>query len=350
MTSSGHGFQSVREVARRLGMQEQDVLVLIMDGALEGSFIDDLRVVEEKSVDAYLSRQQRGEHEDLAGKQITRSEFAKKIASNVAYAGISGWMFFVCDKLILGDASKSDVAELFPSWHESWLVPGSHHPKQGLHPDVEQAANNLLPLFPKLHDARRLALDELPNPNFSDDLLLIGGPVSSALSMHVHGHRFHGTKISERPVRNTQLRWQFHYPSAKAADPKFLRYMNETLRPTMVKGIVDTKASGELAMPFYSRIDHDQRITSDYLLITVVRNRFAKISSGSTIIDIADLHGQGDKAFASIMDSSSARRELASALKGKKYFQALYEVRVKHDDSTRRTFPGAARLLDVAPV
>jgi hypothetical protein len=73
-------------------------------------------------------------------------------------------------------------------------------------------------------------------------------------------------------------------------------------------------------------------------------------SLGGTIIDIGDLHGQGDKLFAQILRDNATRRELKRRIGRGRYFQALYEVDVRHDDASMLTEPTGARLVGFKPL
>lgn len=67
------------------------------------------------------------------------------------------------------------------------------------------------------------------------------------------------------------------------------------------------------------------------------------------ILDIADLHGLGDQAFALIGEQEGLRKELYDATfkRGMRSFQVLYEVPVMNDLSAQVTKPGVPRLIDV---
>jgi len=240
-----------------------------------------------------------------------------------------------------------ELDELFPMWPEIQVVPGTHHPVDGYHSDVRIALERLTPLVPRFDPIVVARADELPRADLARDLVLIGGPVTNAISLRLHGYEYSNEKISNRPTRKTTLRWCFHYPRKRRNDPSNSRYVAGKLRATMPKALVDRQATGDLALPRYCRVDPETgRIQSDYLLLTVMPNSVLGRSTGFTIIDVADLHGQGDKVFADVLGDDSSRKELAEAVSGKRYFQALYEVPVTHDDANRTTSPGTPTLLD----
>lgn len=262
--------------------------------------------------------------------------------------GMSGWIFVCYDKLQPYLSQRLvEIEDLFPWWPDVQVVPGSHHPVYGYHSDVRIALEQLTPLLRVTKPLLVRELNELPSSDLARDLLLIGGPVANAISLKVHGYQYSGKKISVDRVEDTGLRWSFHYPYKTDDDPSYSRYVDGRLEPKMPKALVDHHASAPLAQPRYCPIDsHTGRIRGDYLLVTVVPNKLTSYSTGSTIIDVADLQGQGDKVFPILLDDSH-RGELAGAVKGKSYYQALYEVAVKHDDEFCVTFPGPPRLIDV---
>jgi hypothetical protein len=277
-----------------------------------------------------------------------------KIAGVAAVGSVSGTaakraVFFLWDKLEARVADV-DVADLFPEWRDAQVVPGRHHPVDGFHPDIVDALRELAPLIPRADLPIVLGSDaDLPSANPRGNLVLIGGPISNVLSSRLHGHHFDGRKISVNPVTSTSLRWHFHYPFPRDDDPPFSRYVGGSLREkTMAKALVDSHSSGALGMPRFSKVDNDTgRIESDLLLITVLPNTLGSRATGATIIDVADLQGQGDKAFAVVLQDHLLRRELYNATKGKRYFQALYHVPVLHDDASRTTRPGMPQLADI---
>jgi hypothetical protein len=262
--------------------------------------------------------------------------------------GISGWVFFLYEKLGGLRSEAIEIEDLFPNWSDFQVVPGTHHPVYGYHPEIQTALESLAPLMRRLDPVVMAGADALPPADLARELMLIGGPVSNAISSRLHGYRYAGRKISVRPYKHTGLRWCFYYPYQRDDDPKSIRYIFGKLQPTMPKGIIDLNASRLLAPPRFSRFDEATGlIRSDYLLLTVVPNSLCRYSTGSTIIDVADLQGQGQQVFADILRFSDRRKELANALRGKRYFQALYEVPVSHDDQKRTTTPSEAKLIDV---
>ena len=282
----------------------------------------------------------------------TRRGFVRKclnVAGPALVVGFHGYVFHLWEKYEHLKHSRVPLQDLFPMWETVQVVPGTHHPVFGYHHDVQMALENLVPLVPRSHPVVTARLKDLRPANKAGNLVLIGGPITNDISLRIHGYEFDkNMKISIKPVGNTGLRWLFYYPFKRPDDPSFSRYDEGMLRETMPKAIMDQRASGMLAAPRFSGVDYSTgMITSDFLLVTVIPNTLLRSSTGSSIIDIADLHGQGDKVFAELLRDNDRRRELHESVGRQRYFQALYEVPVTHDESTRETTPGSPRLLDV---
>jgi len=282
-------------------------------------------------------------------------------AGKALISGIDGWVFVLWDKL--RETSKDpvetskiksivEISDLFPTWSEFQIVPGTHHPIEGYAPDVRTALERLEPLVPKSDPVVFVAAADLRLAITNRDMVLIGGPITNLLSRQVHGYRFHKrkNKIDVRPFKKTGLRWCFEYPYPSSHDQTIIRYAGGVLKvTTLPKGIVDLNVkTAALAEPRFSRVDPENGLLeSDYLLLTVVPNTMGNQSTGCTIIDVADLHGQGDKIFADLLDNPEYRKELANAVEGSRFFQALYEVPVRHDTNRQETTPLNPKLLDV---
>ncbi len=269
------------------------------------------------------------------------------IGTTFLITAFSGGAFFMLDFLDKLKSEAVEVEDLFPYWSEVQVVPGQQHPVFGFHPDTKNALESLAPLARRSEPLVTGGLDSSPRPDPSRELVLIGTPITNPISTRLHGYRFEGPKISVQPNRDTGLRWCFYYPIQRYNDPLSIRYVYGEPQPTMPKAIRDRKASKPLTQNLFSRHDDAGFIRSDYLLLTVVPNSLLGQSTGSTIIDVSDLQGQGTKTFAKILRSSDKRKELAKAVKGKRYFQALYEVPVSHDFNEYTTTPGEPKLNDV---
>ena len=254
---------------------------------------------------------------------------------------------FAYDALVKKEVTV-DLLDLFPSFDKTQLVPGSHHPAEGFHPDVLAALNGLAPILNGLQPTKYVEFRSLPAPDLSKDLLLLGGPISNELSLKLHGHTFSGKKISPLPNQRSGFRWHFFYPEPTFGEPAYSRYVSGQLLPKMRKAIVDTRAPSN-ANVFDSRCGDDGLISTDYLLITVQPNPFAN-GNGSTVVEVADLQGQGDKAFSRLLANDAARRELQTELRSSRHFQALYEVPVVHNSSRAETMPGIPKLRGIAPL
>jgi hypothetical protein len=277
---------------------------------------------------------------------VTAGSFVSGFISGIVG---SGTKFFLWDQLAgLESKPVPSIEELFPFWKDIQLVPGIVHPVDGFNPDVKDAQVKIAPLMYRSVPVECLSLEKLPEAALHRDLLLIGGPITNPISCKLHGYQFEGQKISVSPITDVGTRWSFHYPYRTTEDMAFRRYVGGTLRAAWPQAIIDHKARGKAAVPLYPKVNPEtEQILSDYLLITVMPNDLRPDSTGATIIDVADLHGQGDKTFTDILGDSELCRELHDASKGKRYFQVLYEVPVTHDDEKKLSMPGRPHLMDI---
>ena len=284
-------------------------------------------------------------------------DLAKVSRRQVVMAGSLKWLItasaggaignFTYDRLTRREAD-ADLKDFLPSFARSQLVPGSHHPEERFHPDVYDALCSLSAVLVGSKTPECVDFERLPSPNTSGDLLLLGGPISNELSRQLHGHTMVGKKISPLPDARSGFRWHFYYPEAVPGEPAYSRYVAGRLEPKMRKAIVDSKAPAS-ANTIDSRCNPDGSIANDFLLVTVQPNSLG-LGSGTTIIEIADLQGQGDRACAALLQNEAARRELLAKLGSAKYFQALFDVPVLHDSKTASSSPGVPKLVGVSPL
>jgi excisionase family DNA binding protein len=339
---SNESYLTIAEAAARMAVSESTIRRWTATGRLRSRRFGKQQLVLRTSVESETNRLTH----PTPSSGLSRRAF---LALGKAVAiGSSGWIFVLYQKLEKIRSSPVEVSDLFPRWPDIQVVPGSHHPVDGFHPDIQIALERLAPLVPRVDPVVIAGADALPPADLARDLVLIGGPISNSISLDLHGYQYDRDKISVQPVRNTGLRWCFYYPNQCDDDPQFRRYVAGKLRATKPKALMDRCASGMLSQPRFSAVERGtDRIQSDYLLVTVVPNTLARSATGSSIIDVADLCGQGDKTFGDLLRDADSRRELALAVKGRPYFQALYEVSVTHDDAKAETTPGAPRLVDV---
>lgn len=338
----GADHLTVPEAARRLDTSEYQIRKL-----LAGKHLSSLRsgrrlYVTKASVEAEQVRRRAAK-----GTAFDRRR-ALLVLGKAAQVGLSGAVFFVWNKLAEFRESPVAVEDVFPMWADIQVVPGEQNPNYGYHPDTQIALDRLTPLVPRSGRVVVATSDDLPNRDLARDLLLIGGPVSSADSRNLHGHTFENGKLSPLPTGETGFRWRFWYPYGSQGDPSFSRYVKGELRTTMPKALIDRRAMGLTAKPQFSKYDPETGLVlSDYLLVTVVPNTFLTSATGRTIIDIASLHGQGEKVFPDVLRDHDRRKELFQAVNHKQYFQALYELPISHDLWKKETTPGPPELKDV---
>jgi len=333
---------SIEETVVKLGISEFDIIEYLGNGILIGEIHNNKQYITLKSINQF---------EENKPKTMTRKKFFSTLGRGAASTVGGGLITLILWEGIRpyfeSKELQTDIKDLFSFWDDIRLFPGHAHPKwNGFHPDVVEAQNKIAGLFTFPDEIEYRKFENLPELKNHGDLLLIGGPISNSLSRSIHGYNFKGEKISHKPIINIGTRWSFYYPESTGKEKKFSRYVNKKMVTTKPKAIIDMV--GALNTPRYSQINSESEfIKSDYLLITVLPNNFSIDSSGSTIVDVADLHGQGNKAFAKIMENQKRRNELFKAVNGKRYFQALYEIGINHDDYNKETSLGEIVLDDV---
>ncbi|HRI03295.1 MAG TPA: hypothetical protein PLL77_06095 [Pyrinomonadaceae bacterium] len=343
-------FKTVAEASTHLGISQSGVRGRIRRGELDSTVIDGVIHVR---FDAALQGQvQQGINvSPPVGDPWGRRNFILQIGALLTTIACSDGALRYWDELnreTLGKSPK-DIERIFSHFSNIEVVPGMVHPAflGKPHPDIVEAQNDLLPFFPA-KQVEILKLDDLPKPNIDGNMLLIGGPVSNAISRTLRGFKLKNGKLVSNGKLQRELGWEFHYSEEKG-QPGFRRYVNGTMvesKPKYITGGLQKSALNMLSASF----DPVTRfLDSDLLLITHIQNIVGKQSQGNDIIDIADLHGQGDKGFAKILDDDQLRNELfeATGKKGINHFQALYSVPVIHDHLRKTTTAGKPKLLDI---
>jgi hypothetical protein len=254
-----------------------------------------------------------------------------------------------------------EMQDLFPSWGSVQIVPGNRHPDFGFHPDIVTVMTDMLNERVMIGKFANISeIDRLEEPNCDGDMLLIGGPVSNGYSRLWRGFEMIDKRLIRRGNPNGGMRWEFNYPDLGENPVMPVRFVDGKPKSTWIKEIVDHK-TGEIRRSQWS-LDMPIAITEgglplgatprwleqDFLLITCRPSPWTR-EAGRMVIDIADLHGQGDKAFVRILTDKDLRRELleATVKRGVHSFQALYSVRVRHQFERRQTHPDVPRLIAV---
>lgn len=339
---------TVRQAAQKLNLSETTIRNYLNTGKLERKTLNGKHYVTAKSIKAL-------ENKKGVGKETNSHKWPRR--TFLATIGIASLSPFYNKVIVewLADSYGSntidtDIKDLFGFWNELNLFPGSAHPKfkKGFHPDVAEAQNSISSLMETSGKVEFRPLNECLKLPSNENYLLVGGPISNELSRKLHGYSLNGQKISNNPVHTNKFRWHFHYPNPSADDVRYSRFVNGAETSTQPKAIVDklaTRGNRKYILP--QIYPGSERISTDYLLITVVENIINGYSTGKHLIDVADLNGQGNKAFAMIMADKERRKELKNSVNEKPYFQALYEVEVLHDDFNKITSLGKVSLRDI---
>lgn len=339
---------TVKETAHELDLSESTVRNYLNSKKLELKIIDGKHYVTTKSIKNLNKEKQKSKKTggDIWSRRAFMATIGVFALSPLYNKVVVDWM---ADSFG-NNAVETDIRDLFSNWNELNLFPGIAHPKyiKGFHPDVAEAQNSISKLMDASGKVEFRPLDQCLKMSLNENYLLIGGPISNELSRTLHGYKVVNQKISENPSQSNDFRWHFNYPESKQTDYKYSRFVNGEERSTMPKAIVDKLAKvGTRKYNLPQIYTENERISTDYLLLTVIENKLSGKSTGKQIIDIADLNGQGNKAFAIIMSDKNRRNQLRKAVNNKPYYQALYEVKVLHDDFNRITSLGEISLINV---
>lgn len=243
----------------------------------------------------------------------------------------------------LGDPRRAlpeRLERIFPL-REAALVPGNANldSLRQMHPDINDALGAMFELFRGPADVSMTVQNTLPvRPD--GDLVLVGGPVSSLSSRAWRGFAAVGPDGAFVQVKAPaqRLRWEFCYHGIDWHGPAPRRYLSSQEKDSRPKWIIDREGGGPVP---YARDTESGFLDEDLLLVTVIRNPFAgpETSKPTWLVDVADLFGQGDKAFGSIMADphhvAALHRQVEAH--GCRAFQALYRVPIDHDHDWRRT-------------
>ncbi len=214
---------------------------------------------------------------------------------------------------------------LFGPWQQYSAVPGTDHKDfasrsgtTAIHPDIREAYNGILPLWEGAgRSLQPVAEENLPTYVLTDPIILIGGPVSNTLSRQWQDYRrSEKTGLVERVRgRRTRRRWRFAYTLNSPTSEGPARYVNGSLHRSSPAAIEDLRRPKTPAL-FAVKAGRDRMLLSDYLVLSFVKNTL-RSGSGASIIDVSDLHGQGNKAFARLVNDPDRLSELINQLRAR---------------------------------
>jgi hypothetical protein len=241
---------------------------------------------------------------------------------------------------------------IFDDWFSHLIVPGIAHPAfKEIHPDIKESCNTISKSWIKegVKCITKLSDKRLASVRSNNSLLLIGGPISNMLAREWQGFRRNPkTKIIEFTNSfSIKRRWRFQYRFEDNPKNKIIRYVNKSPHRSMPQAIKDEKTN-EYRWP---RGDKEGFLHFDWLIISFVKSVWDK-TGRANIIDVSDLHGQGNKAFSDLMNSYEQLSALfycldKNGLRGQ-HFQALYKIIVEHVENVSRVRD--YQLIDVAPI
>lgn len=216
-----------------------------------------------------------------------------------------------------------------------------------VHPDDQMAASALRSLY---RPTQAIEWEDKPwegPPN--NHAFLLGDPQSNALSRLVLSYReTEGVfELDRDPLYKP--RWSsILYPHNYQA-PKIKRYVAGVLREGPGYELYDHQKR-----KYYRSNDRDPGdwLNIDYLLVTRVLNVYSPetVESGKIAIVFGGLHGPGTRAIQlllkeeDLLDTTDTKREDSP------YYQALYRVYVRHNHSTRESYPAQIEFVGAAPL
>ena len=246
------------------------------------------------------------------------------------------------------------LEELFGPIYAYTAVPGIDNRDfaDRIHPDILESYSKILRLWEgQGRFLEPVGAKNLPLKDIGEFMLLMGGPVSNRFARTWQGYRRSlSTGLVEYMGHNLPCRWRFEYDLGEPRDAGPSRFIDGKLHKSRPQAIIDNAPASRLLRA--SVMGEDRLLVADWLVVSFVPNVF-DITRGTSILDASDLHGQGNKAFASLLNSSARLNELVERLAKKgirprQHFQALYQVDVKHYETTTKL--GNFHLVDVEAV
>lgn len=231
------------------------------------------------------------------------------------------------------------VGSIFSPLSSYSLVPGNHNVDAFRHPDIFEPLENLVPFWSRSgHQVETIQAENLMLSPLDRNLLLIGGPVSNLASRHWRGmEKERGSGFIKRAQPSAiNARWEFVYDFGKGKSEGIWRYVDGRLHQSWPQAIIDVDTPHELKEAGYNqKRDGPKILQTDRLLITFALSPFS--GQQKFLIDVADLHGKGNEAFARLLRNKDDLLELKKVLSDHHIysgdpFQVLYDVHVEHHD------------------
>ena len=218
-----------------------------------------------------------------------------------------------------------------------------------MHPDIKEGAELAGPLWSQLRSPVWAKHAEMPIRPKDYPLVTIGGPRSNLVSRRLHGFETElGGKVAALPGRS-RGRYSFNYTDLSLENSPRRFVARELVAATGRHALHDADRDQVLR----AITDSHGMLEADFLLVTSSQNPFARESG--RVVDIADLHGQGNKAAGQLLTDPVALEELAALVNDRKIdrihgFQALYLVPTTHEETRSFVRKGEFHLLDVSPL
>lgn len=243
-------------------------------------------------------------------------------------------------RLLLADSGVGDTAYRSENAHDLWLKAG---------PSAENAIALTTAAGSRYDIAKRKGLLRVEEGEFiltdmRRDIVLLGSPASEAISQAVFGYEREddGSLVLQGKVIDLPYYWALDRdPSV----PGVRRYIDGALvyRPNWyLRG--NASDGTRLLIP---AADADTRLLkTDYLVVTRLRNFIDDYRAGYYIVNIGGTHGTGTRAIYLALRSAPIARKLFDQLgQGCTAFQAVFEVEVRHDHASAKSWPADISLV-----
>ena len=238
-------------------------------------------------------------------------------------------------------------------------------------PDVAFRSDAVHPLFPhQLHPDNRAALltvassalsrardrggitdvDELWT-TLGRDMVLVGSPASEGLSRPLFGYRAIETDrlVFDNVPLDLPYRWSVDHSEVEGQRAKrFIPGHGLVARPAWQ--LLSYRGGRNLYRP---EIDVDGLITTDYLLVSRLRNYLTEdaLEQGRFILSIGGAHGTATRAIDVLLRDTGTLAQVADLLRHSPHtFQLLIEVGAIKHDPKRGSRATRVRLVDAVPL
>ena len=223
--------------------------------------------------------------------------------------------------------------------------PDLQKPFPRLHPDNIEAVLQMLSLLETEEVDVKNGIFEIHSNSFElgHNIVSIGSAKSTLTTRLLEGYRGSDARYLTRD-RSVHLRWEFLVDERKlsAISKRYLEG-KEWIRPN--HELIDNESKD------YNNnapiLDFNGWLKEDFMLVSKLPNNITAdaIHIGSYGIIIEGSHGIGTRGLELLVNNKDMLIDLRNKINDNRYWQALYKVKVEHDDVTRTSYPHSIKPI-----